>query len=107
MKTISGILLISIMLSACAPVILLISGKPHKKVKFVNSSGSPIQGVSTGIGDPMMPAIMNRSDKNGYLILTKGWPYPPSDLITLKSIGYQNYSMTYDRFPKIIELEHK
>ena len=95
----------SVLISSCVPLVCLMSGDQCKKVRFQDASGNPIKSASPAVGDPMAPAIMNSSDDNGYLVISKHWPDPNSEVVTIKAHGFHNFTMNYSEIPKIVVLQ--
>ncbi len=95
--------LISLMVS-CAPLVCFYSGEPCKKIRLLDESGIPIKSASAG-GDPLSPSIMNASNEQGYLMLSKHWADSDTGGVTIKAHGFHEFTKGFDDIEKVIVMK--
>lgn len=89
---------------SCAPLVCLYSGEPCKKIRLLDETGNPIKSASVG-GDPLLPSIMNASNEQGYLVLSKHWANSNTGLVTIKAHGFHEFTQEFDDIEKVVVMK--
>lgn len=98
---------ISVFACSCAPLLVLTSGGDCKKIRLQDEDGNPVVSASPVFGHVVSPAIMNSSDKNGHMVICRNYPDPKSEMTTIIAAGFQDYSMEFDKVPKVVTLKRR
>ena len=90
--------------SSCSLSCCAATGDVCKKIRVIDSTGNPIKSASAG-GNPLAPSIMNSSNDQGYLVLSKYWENSDTGKVTIKAPGFHEFTRAFDDMEKVVVMK--